>query len=89
MTTRSIEAIESVHHLRLAAEWKRDAWLRSQGWDSTCETPGSLWMWRRMWNGRDGKTPTMILVDATHAEHIQLEWDQQEDYRLHPEEYEE
>jgi hypothetical protein len=84
-----IERIQLIRNLRQAAEWKRDAWLRARGWESTCETPGSLWMWRKLWNGRDGKTPVMILTDATHAEHIQAEWDAEEDYRLHPESYEE
>jgi hypothetical protein len=85
----TLSQIQFIRNLRQAADWKRDAWLRTRGWEATCETPGSLWMWRRLWNGRDGKTPTLILVDVTHAEHIQAEWDAEEDYREHPENYEE
>jgi hypothetical protein len=70
-------------------EYDRRKWLQSRGWEQTCETPGSYWMWMRMWAGRQGGKPMLILVDTGTAERIQTEWDQQADYEMHPENYEE
>jgi len=89
MSASVIEQIQSIENLRQAASWKRDQWLRDRGWESTCETPGSLWLWKRLWSGRSGKDPHWIIVDADLAERMQKEWDFEQDYNEHPENYEE
>ena len=33
--------------LELDLKKERDNYLKSYGWDWTCATPGSLWLWRR------------------------------------------
>jgi hypothetical protein len=83
-----LDTFWAIENLRQVASWKRDKWLRDRGWEPTCETPGSFWMWKKLWTGRDGKQSLTILVDAKFAEEFQKAWDQEQDYREHPENYE-
>jgi len=39
--------------------------LRSRGWEYTCDTPGSLWLFRKAVGGKT------LLVDADTALHIE------------------
>lgn len=43
----------------------RDAYLRACGWEWTCDTPGSLWLWTRKYKGK------LILVNTDTAMHMQ------------------
>ena len=71
-----------IERLRERANDLRDSWLRSRGWSHTSETPGCYWMWQREWKGKT------FLVDTTTAERIQATWDGEEDFKQHPERYE-
>lgn len=44
----------------------KDAYLRACGWEYTCDTPGSLWLWRRKYKGKTilVNTDTAMLMQA-------------------------
>jgi hypothetical protein len=44
-------------------------YLENAGWDYTCGTPGSIWMWKKTWNKK------IILVNQVEAIRIQKYWD--------------
>lgn len=46
-------------------EGLKNAYLRRWGWESTCNTPGSYWLWRRDFANEDAKRK------AWHDEHPQ------------------
>ena len=44
--------LQQFEHLRSQLEFRVDAWLRERGWKSTCETPGSYWLWQKTIDGK-------------------------------------
>lgn len=67
----------SHRHEREQLGFRESAWLRAKGWEHTCETPGSFWLWRKVLEAPHarGKNPpgTVILVDQDMALTLQ-EW---------------
>lgn len=59
------ENADEIEFTREQLDFAVDRWLRSRGWESTCETPGSYWLWRREIKGHK------YLVDRSHAISIQ------------------
>ena len=50
-------------------ETKRNAFLRQQGWEYVCNTPGSYWMWQKQLP--DGR---LALVDQSTAIRFEEHW---------------
>lgn len=46
-------------------QYDRERYLRECGWSYTCDTPGSLWLWRREYQGKT------LLVATDTAMHMQ------------------
>lgn len=81
-TKRVTDEMYELGRIDLLREEKLHKWLESRGWRRTSATPGSFWMWFKEW---DGKT---FMVNDDTAERIQRHFDAEEDFRQHPEEYE-
>jgi hypothetical protein len=47
-------------------EHSRNDYLRARGWVSTCDTPGSIWLWTRVYHGRilAVQTSTAVLMQG-------------------------
>jgi hypothetical protein len=70
MSDEKIESKNDARYQREMLEYRVDAWLRSKGWKSTCDTPGSLWLWQRTLD--DGR---VALVNKSTAESMQAWFD--------------
>lgn len=66
MKIRSIGDIDQIRE-NLIAETR--TYLRKKGWAYTCDTPGSFWLWSRVYKGKT------ILVDEVHALSMQRAFD--------------
>lgn len=63
-----LEDIET-HYNELAQ--LRSKYLRLRGWQFTCQTVGSLWLWQKEINGK------IYLMSENHAYSLQKELDDQ------------
>lgn len=66
------ENADEIEFTREQLDFGVDRWLRSRGWKSTCETPGSYWVWLKQIDGHE------YLVDRSHAVSIQRHMDARE-----------
>jgi hypothetical protein len=77
MTTTPYMRMEEIDATRERAGQLVDQYLRKSGWEHTCQTPGSYWMWRKEIDG------TAYLVDTSSAEQFQRELDYREMRKQH------
>lgn len=67
---RQFNKVGDIDVVKDALTARINAFLRSKGWTYTCDTPGSYWLWSRLYEGN------VIMVDTTHALGIQRYLDQ-------------
>ena len=56
-----LKCIEDIENAREQLGFAVNDFLRRKGWQYTCETPGSLWLWKRAL--KDGRV--MLVNEAT------------------------
>ena len=66
--TPLIDVLQRVDTLHEEADSLLNSALRERGWELTCETPGSVWMWRK--RRSDGST---FLVERDTAIEMEQE----------------
>lgn len=100
-STRTVERAltrwQALPHNRLEAmrvelDQAEEGYLRSKGWATTCNTPGSYWMWEKTVTGREhykGDTAhnRVWLVSKDEALRLQAHWDAHDYAAAHPEEF--
>ena len=52
VNVRRMKATASLQQLSSDIEMARMEYLRATGWEYTCKTPGSFWVWTREYNGQ-------------------------------------
>lgn len=61
-----VKTAADIGDLREELDMETMVYLTNHGWKQTCDTPGSLWLWTRLYKGKT------ILVDETHALAMQV-----------------
>src|SRR5688572_10782044 len=62
MAKATMTTLQQIADAQSQAEELEDAYLRERGWQHTCDTPGSLWVWSKTLP--DGR---VILTSKTQA----------------------
>ena len=70
MDDDELTPLENLRYERECIEHKEREYLQKKGWNYTCNTPGSIWLYQIKLE--DGRT---ILVSHSTAIHMQEHWD--------------
>lgn len=62
----NIKTAADIGDIREDLDLETRTYLNRHGWKQTCDTPGSLWLWSRVYKGKT------ILVDQVHAVAMQV-----------------
>ena len=66
---RDMRDANRLHDRREKLKEAEQEYLRKKGWERTCDTPGSIWLWTRGYKGRT------IMADQSTALFMQEHFD--------------
>jgi hypothetical protein len=63
--SQTIQLLEDLERLESELDTVRSRLLESYGWEYTCQTPGSVWLWQKVVDGKTLLVTESVALDFT------------------------